>query len=73
MPVGEEESLLTDLNYELRDDGVLYVPEVGTRIRVRGKSANQVRVRSKGMMSLSLPSLSSRDEGLPCASSRLGA
>jgi hypothetical protein len=35
---------LTELNYELRDDGVLYTLDDGTRVKVQGNSARKVTV-----------------------------
>ena len=35
---------MTELDYELRDDGVLYTLEDGTRVKVRGNSAKSATV-----------------------------
>jgi hypothetical protein len=35
---------LTELDYELRDDGVLYTLDDGTRVKVQGNSPRSVTV-----------------------------
>src|SRR5215203_4542892 len=43
-PLAREGYQLTDLDYELRDDGVLYTLDDGTRVKVQGNSPRSVTV-----------------------------
>src|SRR5688572_19066656 len=43
-PLAREGDQLTELNYELRDDGVLYTLDDGTRVKVQGNSPRSVTV-----------------------------
>ena len=43
-PLAREGYRLTELDYELRDDGVLYTLDDGTRVKVQGNNPRSVTV-----------------------------
>jgi hypothetical protein len=43
-PLAREGYRLTELDYELRDDGLLYTLDDGTRVKVQGNSPRSVTV-----------------------------
>jgi hypothetical protein len=43
-PLAKGDHRLTELDYELRDDGVLYTLDDGTRVKVQGNSPRSVTV-----------------------------